>query len=68
MALTFKCPQCVAASLTSQVGVIHPLCIDQQAITFNTNGSLNLISPSTPIVYYFCTRNHCGYTSRPTGL
>lgn len=71
MALNFKCPQCVAASLTSQVAFSWPVYTPdaQKMVYCDTDGTLKSFGTGTSCpILYFCTNNHHGYTLTPQGL
>jgi len=69
MPINFKCPQCVAASLTSNVGFVNPILgLDGGLLYCDTTGVFHDDLNLGTRVFYICTNNHAGVINRPAGL
>jgi hypothetical protein len=69
MSISFKCPQCVAASLTSYVGFVNPIIgADGSLLYCSPNGNFHNDNTLGDKIFYLCTQNHCGVIDRPAGL
>ncbi len=65
----FKCPQCVAASLTSYVGFVNPIKnTENKLYYFDPNGDFHLDNGLGNKIIYMCTQNHFGIITNTQGI